>query len=117
MQTLTKDAKGFIEGVALYLSKDKSALSVMPRVAALLHNVSAQAKKERFAKVYSVVSLTTDEKKHIVQVLSKLLGHAVEIESLIDTYLVGGLKIQVADWVLDTSLEHQLHEMMMSFRK
>ena len=116
-QTLTKDAKGFIEGVVSYLSTDASAPSVMPRVTTLLHKVSAQAKKERLAKVYSVVSLTTDEKKLIIHVLTKLLGHTVEIEPVIDTHLVGGLRIQVADWILDTSLDHQLEEMMMSLKK
>lgn len=115
MQTLTKDAKGFIDGVVTYLSSDKSEPAVMPRVTSLLHKVSAQAKKERFAKVYSTVNLTSGEKEHIVQVLTKLLGHGVEIETVIDAHLVGGLRIQVADWILDTSLDRQLTEMVSSF--
>ena len=113
--SLTKDAKGFIDGVVSYLSSEKSGPTVMPRVTTLLHKVSAQAKKERFAKVTSVVSLTTDEKKHIALILTKLLGHGVEIETVVDTHLVGGLRIQVADWILDTSLDRQLTEMVSSF--
>lgn len=116
MQTLTKDAKGFIEGVVSYLSNEKNEPAVMPRVATLASKVSAQAKKEQFAKVYSVVSLTSDEKKHIAQMLTKLLGHGVEIETVIDSHLVGGLRIQVADWMLDTSIDRQLQEMVSSFR-
>lgn len=115
-QTLTKDAKGFIEGVVSYLSNEKSEPAVMPRVATLASKVSAQAKKERFAKVYSVVKLSSDEKKHIARVLTSLLGHGVELESTIDTHLVGGLRIQVADWILDTSLDYQLKEMLSSFK-
>ena len=114
--SLTKDAKGFIDGVVSYLSSDKSGPTVMPRVTSLLHKVSAQAKQERFAKVTSVVSLTLDEKKHITLVLTKLLGHGVEIENVLDTHLVGGLRIQVADWILDTSFDRQLAEMVSSFR-
>lgn len=113
--SLTKDAKGFIDGVVSYLSSDKSGPAVMPRVTSLLHKVSVQAKKERFAKVSSVVRLSSDEKKHIALVLTKLLGHGVEIETMIDPHLVGGLRIQVADWILDTSIDRQLQEMVSSF--
>lgn len=113
--SLTKDAKGFIDGVVSYLSSDKSGPTVMPRVTSLASKVSAQAKKERFAKVSSVVRLTSDEKKHIDLVLTKLLGHGVEIETVIDAHLVGGLRIQVADWILDTSIDRQLQEMVSSF--
>lgn len=114
-QTLTKDAKGFIEGVVSYLSNEKNESAVMPRVATLASKVSAQAKKEQYAKVYSVVSLSSDEKKHISRVLTTLLGHGVELTTVIDARLVGGLRIQVADWILDTSIDHQLEEMSSSF--
>ncbi len=113
--SLTKDAKGFIDGVVTYLSRDANGSTVAPRVASLASKVSAQAKKERVAKVTSVVRLTSDEKKHIALALAKLLGHRVELETIVDAHLVGGLRIQVADWILDTSFDRQLIDMVSTF--
>lgn len=111
MQTFSKDAQGFIKGVTAYLSSDISAPSLVPRVATLLHKVSAQAKKERHARVFSAVPLNDDEKQNINRLLRNLLGHAIEIENTVDKHIIGGLRIQVADWILDTSLLYQLTDM------
>lgn len=114
MKTLTKDAQGFVKSVVSYLA-NKSAPSVIPRVTSLLQKVSSQAKVERHARVYSSVRLTKKETQDIAHMLTKLLGHPVEIENIVDKDIVGGLRIQVADWVLDSSLKYQLETMTQSF--
>lgn len=113
MKKLTKDAQGFVKGVVSYISS-KSTPTVVPRLASLLQKVSSQAKTERHARVYSSVRLTKGETQDIAHMLTKLLEHPVEIENTIDKDIVGGLRIQVADWVLDSSLRYQLETMTKS---
>ncbi len=114
MKALSKDARGFIEGVASYIRSDARAKTVVPRVASLLTKVSAAAKKEQSAQVKSALLLLGPEKKRIEALLSRLLGHSVECHYSIDASLLGGIKIQVADWIVDSSLTTQLTDIARS---
>lgn len=108
MKTLSKDARGFIEGVATYIRSDARAQRVVPKVQSLLTKVTAQAKKEQSAQVKSAVLLLGLEKKRIEALLARLLGHSVECHYSVDEGLIGGIKIQVADWIVDSSLTTQV---------
>jgi F-type H+-transporting ATPase subunit delta len=108
MKMLSKDARGFIEEVAGFVRSDARAKTVAPRVTSLLTKVTASAKREQNAQVKSVVQLSGPEKKQIEKLLIRLLGHAVECHFSIDESLVGGIKIQVADWIVDSSLTTQV---------
>lgn len=105
---LSKDARGFIEGVASFVRSDARAKTMIPRVQSLLTKVTEAAKKEQSAQVKSTVLLVGPEKNRIETLLTHLLGHTMECHYSIDTSLVGGIKIQVADWVVDSSLTTQL---------
>ncbi len=108
MKALSKDARGFIEGVASYIRSDQRAKSVVPRVQSLITKVTASAKKEENAEVKSAVPLLSPEKKRVETLLAKLLGHTVTCHYRIDASLIGGIKIQVADWIVDSSLATQV---------
>jgi len=114
MKMLSKDARGFIEGVATYIRSDTRAKRMVPRVQSLLTKVTAAAKKERTAKVKSAVALLPVEKKRIEMILARLLGHSVACQYSIDKTLVGGIKIQVADWIVDSSFTTQLTDIARS---
>jgi len=108
MRTLSKDARGFIEEVVGFVRSDARAKTVAPRVTSLLTQVTASARREQNAQVTSAVALAGPEKKQIETILVRLLGHAVECRYSIDESLVGGIKIQVADWIVDSSLAGQV---------
>src|SRR5689334_10743312 len=108
MKTLTKDARGFIDGVTKYIQKDRTSEAVFPKVQNFFSKVTFQAKKERSATITTVVVLTQAEKSSLEKILTKLLGHEVECEYKTDSALLGGMKVQVADWVVDSSLQTQL---------
>jgi len=80
----------------------------VPDVQILLEKVTSQAKKEKYARVEGSVPFTEDEKKKISSVLAKLIGHPVILRSRISPDVLGGVKIQVGDWVVDTTLKYQL---------
>lgn len=108
MKTLSKDARGFIDGVTSYIKRDAHGKDVLPRVSALLTRVTTAAKKERVASVATPVAVSESEKSAISRMLERLLGHEVECRWMVDADLLGGIKITVADWVVDTTLASQL---------
>lgn len=114
MKTLSKDARGFIDEVATYVRSDSRAKNVAPRVTNLLTKVTAAARRENNAQVKSAVPLLEPEKKRVETVLGKLLGHSVTCQYGIDTSLIGGIQIQVADWIVDSSLTSQIRDIARS---
>lgn len=110
-KTLTKDARGFVEGVVTYLRHDGRSKGAIPKVQALLGKVTAQAKKERVANVKASVTLSSAEKTALSHILAKFIGHPVQLECHVHPELLGGVRIQVADWVVDTSIVTQIDRM------
>ena len=111
---LTKDARGLVDGVVSYLRTDGKLKTITPKVEAFLHNVTSQTRKEKVAYVKSSVELTSAEKTAIGKVLAKFIGHEVTLESTVKADLLGGVTIQVGDWVVDTSVKSQLEQMAQS---
>ena len=110
-QPLNKDARGFVDEVVTYIRGDRRSKSSLPKVQMLLGKVTAQAKKEKLARVESSVTLTPDEKKAIQHMLERLIGHEVQLECTVTPDVIGGLRIQVADWIVDTTLTTQLTQL------
>lgn len=116
MKTLTKDARGFIDGVTKYIKQDRTSDAVLPKVQNFFSKVTFQAKKERSATVTTVLPMTQQEKFSLEKILSNLLGHEVECQYATNPALLGGMKVQVADWVVDSSLQTQLLTMSNSLK-
>jgi F-type H+-transporting ATPase subunit delta len=113
-EPLTKDAQGLVDGVVTYLKGDSRSKSMAPKVERFLGKVTAQARKEKVARVETSVVLTVEETKSIDVMLTKLIGHPVSITSVLSPEVIGGLRIQVADWIVDTTIQTQLIEMAQS---
>lgn len=108
MTSLTRDARFFVDGVTKYLRGSKDTGSMLPKVTAALHKITSSARAEKTAKVESTVPLGPKEKSEIRMFLARLLDHEVTIECSIRKELVGGLRIAVGDWVVDTSIATQI---------
>lgn len=114
MKTFSKDARGFVDEVAKYVGQNRHGKKMLPRVSALLTKVTIAAQKERVATIASVVAMNEKEKIAVERMLERILSHPVECHFTVDANLLGGLKIQVADWVVDTSLSSQLASLTQS---
>lgn len=110
MQALPKDARGFVEGIVNYLKKEKRGTgdAAMPKVQHLLSRVTATARREREATVETAVVLSEPEKQKLSSVLAKLMGHDIDLTCVVNPKLIGGVRIRIADWVVDTSFASQL---------
>ncbi len=86
-------------------------MRTVPKVQSLLHKVTTSARRERQATVWSAVKLTPTEQESIAHALSHIVGHEVSLDCRINTDLIAGLRIQMADWVVDTSFSGQIKQM------
>jgi F-type H+-transporting ATPase subunit delta len=112
--SLSKDARGLVDGVMMYLKRSGSSKTAVPRVSLFLQKVTAKTRKEKLAHVETSVELTISEKQSIEQTLTKILGHDVTVEVTVKPELLGGLRISVGDWIVDTSLEMHLRQLSQS---
>lgn len=109
MAALHKDARFFVDGITTYLrSEGKLGDGVIPRMTALFDKVTSSAKGQKIAHVESAVPLNATEKQKISLLLARLLGHDVEFDYLVEKHAIGGFKIQVGDWVVDTTIRGQI---------
>lgn len=111
MKSVSKDAKGFVEGVMNHLKQSGKIRSVSPKVQSLLLKMTASAKREHQATVESAVKLTPSETQSIARMLSRLAGHEVSLTSVVRPSLIGGLRVTMADWVMDASVSQELKDM------
>ncbi len=111
MKSLKADAKGFVAGVVTQLKKTGKAPSMTPKVQSLLLRMTAGARREHQATVESAVKLSAEEERQIERILAKVSGHDVTIETRVEPSLIAGIRIQMADWVMDTSMKSELHNM------
>lgn len=111
MKTMTKDARGFVQGVVEYLRKEGKENHSVPKVQSLLFKVTETARRQKMAHVESPVKLTISQQQTLARALSRIMGHEVSLECHINAALIAGLRIQMADWIVDTSFESQLTEM------
>lgn len=111
MKSVSNDARGFVDGVVAHLKLGGKAHSVNPKVQSLLLKMSAAAKQEHQAVVESPVKLTPDEVQTIARILSRLSGHEVSLNAQVSPSLIGGIKVTMADWVMDLTLTNELSKM------
>lgn len=111
MKSTTHEARGFVKGVLTHLKKSTSTSSDTAKVQTFLFKMSEKAKHEHAAVVTSAVKLNDIELSAIADALSKAAGAQIALENKINKELLGGFRIQMADWVMDTSLKGQLEQM------
>ena len=109
---LTKDARSFVEGVVTYLRQDGRSQIMVPKVQEFLGRVTDQAKKEKVAHIDTSVLLSGSEKLSIGRGLAKIVGHEVDLKCSVKSHVLGGMKIQIGDWVLDRTLAGQLEQLV-----
>ena len=103
MVKLTKNARGFIHDVVLYIQKGKQAQNgqAVGGLRTLLSKVSKDADDDITAYVHSAIPLTIEEKSQVQKTLTKMSGHEITVISTVDPNVLGGIKIQIRDWVVD----------------
>ncbi len=111
MSTHTQEAYNFVQGIASYLRADGGHASAVGKVRTLLTKVTAKARRGKVATVESSVVLTQKERQAIERLLSRLMDHAITLDCRLNHDLLGGLRIGVGDWVVDTTMRAQIDDL------
>ena len=95
----------------LSLLADNRRLPLLADITALFEQQRAEANRVVKAQVTSASALPASELATIKAALQKRFGRDVEIETAVDTSLIGGAVIDVGDVVIDGSLKGQLAQL------
>ncbi|MEK7544288.1 MAG: F0F1 ATP synthase subunit delta [Patescibacteria group bacterium] len=117
MTNLTKDARFFVDGVTKYIRRGGMGNTMLPKVTAALKKISSSSGQQTAAIVESAVGLTSKERAELSRFLSRLLTHTVTIECRREKALIGGIRVTVGDWVVDTSIATQIAAMQEELTK
>jgi len=110
MKTKAQEAKGFVQEVVNELKKSQT--EPVAKVESLLFKISEHATHEHEATVESAVALSPSELEKITAVLTHVAGVSLKVVNEVDPTLIGGLRIRMADLVIDTSIRYQLQAMI-----
>ena len=65
-------------------------------------------KNRTIATVYYVEPLTEEQKTALIEKLQKISGKIIEPEFIKDESLIGGIKVQIDDKIMDGSIKNRL---------
>ncbi len=86
-------------------------LKIAGQISELFEQKRAQAEGKIEVKVVSAFALDSDQSKDIAEAMGKRTGKKVNISSVVDKSLIGGMIIQAGDSVIDASLRGRLSKL------
>ncbi len=104
--SLNKQAKNLITVMA-----DNKRLQIFPQLKALYEQLRARHENILEAKIISAFPLKPDQEEKLVSVLRTKFQRKVNVISAVDADLIGGVKIEIGDQVIDSSVSGKLAAM------
>jgi F-type H+-transporting ATPase subunit delta len=83
----------------------------LPQIVDRLVARAAEAKNRTVAEVRTAVPLTDDQRSRLADALGKATGKSVEVKSIVDPSVLGGVVAQVGDTVFDGSIRNKLEQL------
>lgn len=111
MANLNKDARGFVSGIVSYLAGDKKSTTEVGKIRSLLSKVTATSSGSVEATIVSAVPLLEGEKKELSKILEKLVDRPVKLTCTVSKDAIAGIRIQIGEWIVDTTFSAQLSRM------
>ena len=72
---------------------------------------AAEAKNKTVAEVRTAVPLSDDQRSRLAEALGKATGKSVEVKSIVDPSVLGGVVAQIGDTVIDGSVRSRLEQL------
>jgi len=80
------------------------------RTAEIYGQVAADRRSRLVATVTAVDPLTEEQRRRLAAVLQRIYGHEVHLNVQLDPTLVGGIRVELGDEVIDGSVESRLDD-------
>ena len=101
--SFTKNLKNFLS-----LLIEKRRIFFVYKIAESFLRLCSKKRGEVKASLVSSKSLSKDELNDISEKLSKSMGSTIKFDYIVDESLIGGLKIQLGSFMVDTSIKNKL---------
>lgn len=101
--TLAVNLVNFVVGVGM--------ASDLPAIADRLAERAAAERNKVIAEVRTAIELDDDTVERLAASLSRATGKDVEVKTVVDPSVVGGVVARVGDTVIDGSLSHRMQEL------
>ena len=83
----------------------------LPAIVDRLVARAAEAKNKAVAEVRTAIPLTEDQRSRLADALGKATGKSVEVKSIVDPSVLGGVVAQFGDTVIDGSIRNRLEQL------
>ena len=88
----------------------------LPQILDQLTELAAEARQSVVAEVRTAVPLDDGQRKQMAEALSQATGKKVEVKTLVDPTLIGGVVAKVGDTVIDGSVRRRLEQLKQQVR-
>lgn len=101
----------------ILLLVENRRLPLLPQIVELYEELKAAQEGVREARIVSAFPLDGTELKTLVAQLEKRFASRIEAKVEVDKELIGGVKVEVGDEVVDASVRAQLEAMAVALQK
>lgn len=95
--------------IALLIENER--LNILPQLSELYEQLKAQYESVLEVKVISAFPIDAAQLKKLISVLEAKFQHKVNAQVSVDNKLIGGVKIEIGDQVIDNSVSGKLEAM------
>lgn len=92
----------------VYVLSENGRLAALPYILEAYSILMNDATNSQKAIIYSAYELTDAQKTELLQTLEQKFNKSLDAQMAIDPELIGGVKIEIGDQVLDLSVQGQL---------
>lgn len=100
----------------ILLMAENDRLYVLPQVSELFDQLKSQYEGVLDAKIASAFELSNNQLKSLVASLEQKFKHKINAKVSVDPELIGGVKVEIGDEILDNSVRGKLEAMTVALK-
>ena len=100
----------------IMLMAENGRLDVLPQVSELFEQLKSQYDGVLDANIVSAFALNGGQLRQLIVMLEKRFKHEINATVSVDPELIGGVKVEIGDEVLDTSVRGKLEAMAVALK-
>ena len=100
----------------IMLMAENGRLDVLPQVSELFEQLKSQYEGVLDANIVSAFALNGGQLRQLIVMLEKRFKHEINAKVSVDPELIGGVKVEIGDEVLDTSVRGKLEAMAVALK-
>ncbi|MBS0300510.1 MAG: F0F1 ATP synthase subunit delta [Proteobacteria bacterium] len=100
----------------LMLLAENKRIVILPQISQLFEQLKAQHEGVLEAKVVSAFEMEGKQLKKLVEDLERKFKRKIEAQVSVDSELIGGIKVEIGDEILDASVRGKLEAMAIALK-